>query len=196
MNVLLADRIAPTPWRNGGGETRELFVHPQGADTHWCVRLSLADIRQDGPFSAFPGVTRHFAVLEGAGVVLTLNGRDHTLTPDSDPLTFDGALAPACRLINGPTRDLNLMLQGDAQGALLRAEPEQAWHDPHPRRALFVSEPGVLLHASGEALPLAARSLVTDLPSGPWRWLPSATGPAYWVAVAEPSLQSRWGGSR
>ena len=58
----------PQPWRNGGGVTRELLAWPDGGD--WRVRVSVADIDADGPFSAFPGVERWFAVLEGAGVAL------------------------------------------------------------------------------------------------------------------------------
>jgi environmental stress-induced protein Ves len=182
MNFVLADRIAPTPWRNGGGRTRELWLGPTVAA--WRVRLSLADIEQDGPFSAFPGVQRHFAVVEGEGVCLRWPEGEQRLTPDSEPIAFEGAQAPDCRLLGGPTRDLNLMLQGGADGALRRAEPEEPWHDPRPWRALFVSEPGVLLQPDGEAWPLAARCLVTGLPAGPLRWLPSAPGAAYWVAVA------------
>ena len=114
-----ADRIPPQPWRNGGGATRELFVWPPQGD--WRLRISLADIERDGPFSAFPGVQRHFAVVEGAGVVLTLAGRTHTVTAGGDPIAFDGALAPGCRLVDGPTRDLNLMLQGGASGEASQA---------------------------------------------------------------------------
>lgn len=182
MNFVLADRIAPTPWRNGGGRTRELWVGPNVAA--WRLRLSLADIEQDGPFSAFPGVQRHFAVVEGAGVALRWPGIEHRLGPESEPIAFDGAEPPDCALLDGPTRDLNLMLQGGPVGALQRAAAEEPWSDPRPWRALFVSEPGVLLQPDGEAWPLPARCLVTDLPPGPLRWLPSAAGPAYWVAVA------------
>jgi environmental stress-induced protein Ves len=34
------------------------------------LRISVAEITRDGPFSAFAGVQRWFAVLEGAGVML------------------------------------------------------------------------------------------------------------------------------
>ncbi len=181
MNFVLADRIAPTPWRNGGGQTRELWVGPSVTD--WRVRLSLADIAQDGPFSAFPGVQRHFAVVEGAGVVLSLAGREHTVSAGGDPIAFDGALAPGCRLVDGPTRDLNLMLQGGASGALELATAERPWQGPHAWRACFVTDPAVLLLPSGEALPLAARCLVTGLPPGPLRLMPSGSGPSFWVGV-------------
>ena len=60
---ITADDVAPTPWRNGGGRTRELLAWPHVAD--WKVRVSIADIDRDGPFSAFPGVSevRHHGAL-------------------------------------------------------------------------------------------------------------------------------------
>lgn len=70
-SVRLAD-CTPQPWRNGGGVTRELLIwtrpnrvssEPTGSD--WSVRVSVADIAHDGPFSSFPGIDRYFAVLEG-----------------------------------------------------------------------------------------------------------------------------------
>ena len=70
MNLVRCDALEPQPWRNGGGLTRELLAWPSRDD--WALRISVADIRADGPFSAFPGVDRWFAVLEGDGVLLAL----------------------------------------------------------------------------------------------------------------------------
>jgi environmental stress-induced protein Ves len=42
-------------------------------------------------------------------MVLQLPGGEETVARDGAPLTFDGALAPMCRLLDGATRDLNLM---------------------------------------------------------------------------------------
>jgi environmental stress-induced protein Ves len=129
----------PQPWRNGGGVTHELLAWaPERAacahqadntqQTDWAVRVSVADITQDGPFSAFPGIDRCFTVLQGAGVVLTLRGADLHLTPDSEPLAFDGADAPGCRLISGATRDLNLMVrQSTGRAWMQRAVAGQPW---------------------------------------------------------------------
>ncbi len=98
------------PWRNGGGVTRELLAWP-GGRVDWQLRISVADIDADGPFSRFPGVERWFAVLEGAGVELTIAGAVHRLVRGDAPLHFDGAAPAHARLIDGPTRDLNLMLR-------------------------------------------------------------------------------------
>lgn len=53
--------VAPQRWRNGGGVTRELLSRPAG--NSWQVRVSVADIDADGPFSPFPGVERWFSVV-------------------------------------------------------------------------------------------------------------------------------------
>ena len=45
------DDLPPQPWRNGGGVTRALLTWPHADD--WAVRVSVADITRDGPFSAF-----------------------------------------------------------------------------------------------------------------------------------------------
>ena len=106
--------VSPQPWRNGGGQTRELLTWPPGAA--WRVRLSVADIQTNGPFSVFEGVQRWFVVLDGAGVRLRTAGQSHHLTPVSPPLRFSGDAATDCWLTDGPTRDLNLMLRGCAGG--------------------------------------------------------------------------------
>jgi environmental stress-induced protein Ves len=158
------------PWRNGGGVTRELLAWaamrtaeasegPQAQATDWAVRVSVADITQDGPFSAFPGIDRCFAVLEGNGVVLTLRGEDQHLTPHSDPLAFDGAQAPGCRLIKGPTRDLNLMVRQSAGRAWMqRTVAGQSWPPPVP------------LQRAPDAQPLAPPVMRAKTKGEGWAW--------------------------
>ncbi len=111
-NIVRLGEVAATPWRNGGGVTRELLAWPDAGD--WRVRMSVAQVAQDGPFSRFPGVQRWFAVLDGAGVRLRLDATTHALTRDSRPFEFDGGAATDCELIAGPTQDFNLMLRGCA----------------------------------------------------------------------------------
>jgi environmental stress-induced protein Ves len=113
------EEVAPVPWRNGGGVTRELIAWPTPQDWDW--RISVAEIEKDGPFSRFEGVDRWFAVLGGAGVRLTLDGRSHEMTAQGAPIRFDGAQDCGCELIAGPTEDFNLMLKhGHTRARLLR----------------------------------------------------------------------------
>jgi uncharacterized protein len=116
LNIVRCGDVAPQPWKNGGGVTRELLAWPSVGE--WVLRLSVADIERDGPFSTFPGIDRWFAVLNGNGV--WLGAPEQKLQPGDDAFNFDGALAPACLLIDGPTRDLNLMIRRDAASGWMK----------------------------------------------------------------------------
>ena len=118
--VRLAD-IPATPWRNGGGVTRELAMWPDAGD--WAWRMSVADVDKSGPFSKFDGVERWFAVLEGAGVQLDVAGGPHRVAAGDAPLFFDGAAPTGCELIDGKTRDFNLMVRrGGQPSRMVRVE--------------------------------------------------------------------------
>lgn len=180
--VALAD-CAPQPWRNGGGTTRELLAWPTAAA--WRVRVSVATIARSGPFSAFPGVQRVFAVLSGAGVTLELPHGPCRVTPADAPVFFDGAAAPGCALLNGPTEDLNLMAPHEAGRPRLCLAPVGSTLAGGARwRALYAVTPATLDAGSG-AQPLAAGTLAwsEDAQEGPWRLIDGAR--AYWL-VLEP----------
>jgi len=99
------------PWKNGGGETRELAVAPAGAgldDFDW--RISCAQVASGGAFSAFAGVDRSLAVLDGAGLRLACgDGITHVLTADSAPLVFPGEQPVHAALLDGAVSDFNVM---------------------------------------------------------------------------------------
>ena len=140
--------VAAAPWRNGGGVTRELLALP--AADGWRVRVSVAEVARDGHFSTFAGVERWFAVVEGAGVVLTIDGREHRCTRDDGAaLAFAGAARTSCRLIDGATRDLNLMLR-DARGSLARAVAGSAWRPRERACGLYATAAGNV-SAEGDA---------------------------------------------
>lgn len=115
-----ADRLA-TPWKNGGGVTREVAAWPPGAGMDafdW--RVSLADVAVDGPFSAFPGVDRVLTVIAGQGLILEVEGRATPLETGA-PFAFPGEAAVAARLTAGPIRDLNVMVRRGAWTAEVKA---------------------------------------------------------------------------
>lgn len=116
FHVVRFEDVKAQPWKNGGGVTRELIAWPDASN--WVMRLSVADIERDGPFSAFPGVDRWFAVLTGNGV--RLGASQEPVIAGEAPIYFDGADAPACTLIDGPTRDLNLMIRRDAAAGWMK----------------------------------------------------------------------------
>ena len=98
-----------TPWRNGGGETREIACWPPGSqDFDW--RASIATIAQDGPFSAFNGIDRSITLLEGDGVHLFSEGQiDHHLSGVGEPFAFSGDVALQATLLGGSSQDFNIM---------------------------------------------------------------------------------------
>lgn len=151
------DESTAAPWRNGGGVTRELLRWPNSAD--WRLRISVADIASEGPFSAFAGVQRCLALLSGEGVELDFAGQRQVLRPGDAPHVFDGAAAPGCRLLGGPVRDLNLMYR-DGHGGMTAVASGVSWCAPAGAQAgLFARVPGCW-YGDGIATPLSAQSLL------------------------------------
>ena len=178
----LAD-VAPQPWRNGGGSTRELLAWPDAAA--WQVRVSVAAITRDGDFSAYPGVDRWFTVLNGDGVALDLPQDRVTLRRGSEPLHFAGEAAPACRLLGGATQDLNLMIRrGSGRGSMQRAVPGSALQGTARWRGLYAVE-ALTLDCDGTPQTLQADTLLwSDADLADWR-LPADTAPApaWWLLL-------------
>lgn len=80
-----------------------------GSDFDW--RVSIAEIEQDGPFSAFPGVERDLFLLDGNGMELRIDDRELRIDQPLQRIHFSGDSAVDCRLIDGPTRDFNVMVR-------------------------------------------------------------------------------------
>lgn len=172
-----------TAWRNGGGVTRELLTWPPGAP-HWQLRVSVATIDRDGPFSALPGVARAFAVLDGDGVCLGLAGGPRQLRPGDPAAHFDGAEAPMCTLLGGATRDLNLMATAAMARPRLRRAGAGERAPAGPWCGLYV-QGRARLQAEGAALaPMAldAGTLAWSSGGTPWSLLDSEA-PAWWLSV-------------
>ena len=114
------------PWKNGGGRTTEIASHPPDAGFNaFLWRISVAEVRKDGPFSAFPGVERTLVLLDGAGMRLAGDGVDIEILARYEPYAFAGESMPVCTLLGGPVRDFNLMLRrGAARGELAVARGE------------------------------------------------------------------------
>lgn len=188
LHTRRCDQVTPQRWRNGAGFTRELLTWPGAAD--WQLRISVADIDVDAPFSAFPGMDRWFAVIAGAGVVLHLPDGAHTMADDTAPLHFAGEAAPGCTLIDGPTRDLNLMvrrgsgratMQRAEAGAEVGAEAGAAFAPRRGLRALFVADAATLQIDGADAQRLQPFTLLwSDAAQGAWRLADEPTPARAW----------------
>lgn len=102
--------LTETPWKNGGGSTREIVSWPPGAgldDFDW--RVSIATIAASGPFSVFAGVDRTIMLLEGDGVRLKGDGVNARLDTPHAPFAFSGDVAVDCTLLGDASSDFNVM---------------------------------------------------------------------------------------
>jgi len=108
--ILRAAERSSTPWKNGGGVTREVVVHPPGSDLdNFDWRVSLAEVRRAGAFSSFAGVDRHMAVISGRLGISIADREPLSLSADSPPLTFPGEVPVYAEPRTELVTDLNVM---------------------------------------------------------------------------------------
>jgi environmental stress-induced protein Ves len=146
----------PTPWRNGGGVTREVVLTDFS-------RVSLAEIEADGPFSAFPDQQRILTVISGAGIELTVDDAPPVVIPPLRPFAFPGGAATSCRLLDGPVTALNLITRHPDPAVTLHPDPVLRPAPGRPRLALDLATLDAVLvtHPSSAALPEAPCAVLT-----------------------------------
>jgi hypothetical protein len=101
------------PWKNGGGMTHEIarWPAPGAGDDAYEIRISIADDRQPGPFSRFPGYRRWSFLADRAPIVLDVAGTVHELVARGDHIEVGGDVAISCALPAGPTRLFNILIR-------------------------------------------------------------------------------------
>ncbi len=161
MKILRSADHKRMPWKNGGGETVEIAISPQGAglaDFDW--RISMATVASDGPFSIFPGIDRTLSILEGNGMRLLIEGRDPVvLTRESDPLAFAADIAVSATLPDGAITDLNVMTRRSTlRHAVARIEIDGEKREEFTRGSfmLFCVSGTVTVDAGPERIELGA----------------------------------------
>lgn len=122
------------PWANGLGRTAVILREPD--DGNWRVRVSIAQVECDGPFSELADTQRLLVPLDAAMELRFPDGHAQRANRFG-VLRFAGAPAPHGVLPGGATRDFNLMLRDGARGELfartlvdsmvLPVEPEVRW---------------------------------------------------------------------
>lgn len=158
LTLLRAADRAAVLWKNGGGLTREVAAGPPGAgldDFDW--RISLAEVREPGPFSRFDGIERGFAVLDGR-LRLAVDGQAPVTLIPGDPLhVFPGEAGCFAIPLDGPTYDLNIMTRrGRARAHAVRMVVES-------RASLAMTTDLVVLVATQGVLATTAQGKTVEL---------------------------------
>lgn len=167
--ILRAADTPPVPWKNGQGRTRPLAIYPPGAgmdDFLW--RISVAEVDSAAPFSRFPGVDRWIVLLHGAGFVMHLDrSLTHRLDRPFEPYAFPGDADVEVELIDGATRDFNVMTRRGGGMAHIDVWQEPGDYPTGPALVLIYCAEGNascmdgLLHAGDSWLQPPAHSIVT-----------------------------------
>jgi environmental stress-induced protein Ves len=150
-----ADRVA-VPWKNGGGVTREVAIWPEGSgfdDFDW--RISIAEVRDAGPFSKFENIDRTLMILEGR-LSLVFCDRVATLDPDSAPFGFGGEEACAGTPLGGAVMDLNVMVRRGRRTAQVRRVSDEV-AIPDIGESVVVAPSATTVHIAAHSISLAQR---------------------------------------
>lgn len=122
MIVKLIDKakFREMPWANGRGVTTELHVHKCAQSGRMLWRISIAGVDSDGPFSHFQGCDRILALLSGRGINLRLaDGTERQLLQALDFAAFPGDVPTYARLVDGPIKDFNIIVDRASFAATL-----------------------------------------------------------------------------
>lgn len=132
--ILRASEYKRGRWKNGAGSTSEIHREPDADDWQW--RLSIAEVETDVPFSTFAGMDRQLVLLNGAGMRLRFDdGQVHELRQPFEMLHFSGDRPLVGELLDGATRDFNLIWKRDAVDV-------QLWRRPLVGAMVVFSDPG------------------------------------------------------
>ena len=172
LRLLRGAALVASPWKNGGGVTREIAAAPMAAQAAvsldaFAWRVSVADVGQAGPFSRFEGVDRTLVLLEGAGMLLDEAGSTHALTQPLEVARFAGEAAIEARLVNGATRDFNLMVRRGAARGTLEVWRENARYNLRAQTVLLYCAQGeqdVRIDGDREVQLEAGDTLRIDMP--------------------------------
>lgn len=124
LQVIRRQDMATMPWKNGGGITHEVYRLNSTDPSHdFDVRLSIAEVRANGPFSKFPGVDRCIVLLEGDGFELQRkDGLQARFRRPGDLFGFAGEDDFHCKLPDGSSgvMDFNVMTHRASRRASVR----------------------------------------------------------------------------
>ena len=124
-------------------------------------------------------------MLAGTGVAMQMGGERYEIRRGAPPLQFDGALAPMCWPLDGPTSDLNLLVRRDAGKArMVDAQPGKDWVSDSAWRALVSSDAVHLMVDEQLAAGTRGTTLIwsTQATGQRWRMRPQhASAHGWWI---------------
>ena len=97
------------PWANGRGTSYEI-ASDRIESGEWTWRLAMAPVNEDGPFSRIECVNRFLAVVDGAGMLLSVDRKKLPCLP-MQVVRFRGDAITDATLTDGPIMDINLMVR-------------------------------------------------------------------------------------
>jgi len=97
------------PWANGRGTSYEIASDRNGSG-EWAWRLAMAPVNEDGPFSRIECVNRFLTVVEGSGMLLSVDRKKLQCLP-MQVVRFRGDAITDAALTDGPITDINLMIR-------------------------------------------------------------------------------------
>ncbi|MFC0403338.1 HutD/Ves family protein [Paraburkholderia rhizosphaerae] len=176
-----------TRWKNGGGITREIAVYPAAAEFDTFVwRVSVADVEQAGPFSRFAGIDRTLVLISGAGMLLDEGqGRTHALTQPFDIARFAGETAIDARLVEGATRDFNLMVRRGVASGNIEVWRAGSAHTVSADTVLLFCAAGSVdvVPSAGEPVALATNDTMRIADAQAWHCTLRGTGTVLAVSI-------------
>ena len=105
------------PWANGRGTSYEI-ASDRNDSGEWTWRLAMAPVNEDGPFSRIECVNRFLAVVEGNGMLLSVDRKKLQCQP-LQVARFRGDAITEAALTDGPITDINLMVRRkEAEGEM------------------------------------------------------------------------------
>jgi environmental stress-induced protein Ves len=138
MRLLRPSDYLDMPWKDGGGVTTQIVIHPEAATLasgfEW--RLSMAKVGAGGPFSRFDGYDRHLVLLDGPGMVLRFGENLHRMDQPLVPFSFPGDMEITATLLDGPCKDFNLIVRRSQWRSELKVI--EATPCPRPLPSAFV----------------------------------------------------------
>lgn len=164
MQVLRCAPGKPAPWKNGGGTTREIALHPSTmGEDEFLWRVSVAEISRQGGFSHFPEVDRQLMLLDGAGLELRLPEGVRRLCAPFERVRFAGERPVDCVPLGGPCLAFNVMTRrGRYRASLEVVRGAHASSGVASQRLFFVAAGSYIVEqADGARLALQRHEAIT-----------------------------------